>query len=321
VAILALHGGAGGDGEWRGMTDLDPDRLSCLKSILAELGPRLESGELDALEAVTLAVEAMEDEPLYNAGRGSVLAENGQVYMDASMMRGADQAAGSVVNVETTRHPIRAANLLLKSGWPVMLNSKFADEYAEENGLEQVPQSWLQTKLRRAQWSKWKALNARPGSTDEDDGAVLDHDLEDTEPAGMGTVGAVALDAHGNLAAATSTGGMTGKPLGRIGDTPIIGAGTWCDQNVAVSCTGVGEAFIRTCAAHEVAVQFRQTEITLQQATESVLNQVQPLGGRGGIIAIGADGQVALPFQTMLMYRGLWQNGAISTGIGNETYS
>jgi len=147
VAILALHGGAGGDGEWRGMTDLDPDRLACLKSILAELGPRLESGELDALEAVTLAVEAMEDEPLYNAGRGSVLAENGQVYMDASMMRGTDQAAGSVVNVETTRHPIRAANLLLKSGWPVMLNSKFADEYAEENGLEQVPQSWLQTKL------------------------------------------------------------------------------------------------------------------------------------------------------------------------------
>ena len=320
MAILALHGGAGGDGPWRGMTALDPQRLACMERILLELGPRLESGEIDALEAVTLAVETMEDEALYNAGRGSVMAEDQRVYMDASIMRSADQAAGSVVNVETTRHPIRAANLLLKGGWPVMLNAKAADAFAERNGLEQVDASWLKTDLRQAQWNKWNDLNSRPGSTDEDDEAVLDHDLEQ-EPDGMGTVGAVALDSNGNLAAATSTGGMTGKPLGRIGDTPIIGAGTWCDASVAVSCTGVGEAFIRTCAAHEVAVQLRNQPENLAAACTSVLDMVKPMGGRGGIIAISRSGEVALPFQTMLMYRGLWRAGAISTGIGDEEYS
>ena len=158
-----------------------------------------------------------------------------------------------------------------------------------------------------------------PGSTDEDDSAVLDHDLDPEEQEGMGTVGAVALDAHGRLAAATSTGGMTGKPVGRIGDTPIIGAGTWCDQTVAVSCTGVGEAFIRTCAAHELAVQLRQPDASLLEASHRVLEMVNPMGGRGGLIAVSADGQVVMPFQTMLMYRGLWHNGALTTGIGEET--
>ena len=321
MAILALHGGAGGDGEWRGMSDLDPDRLVCMQTILNDLGPRLESGDLTALEAVTLAVEALEDEPLYNAGRGSVLAEDERIYMDASIMRGEDQAAGSVVNVERIRHPIRAANLLLKKGWPVMLNAGAADQFAHTNQLEHVDQKWLKTDLRAAQWKKWKSQNSRPGSTDEDDSAVLDHDLDTEEQEGMGTVGAVALDAHGHLAAATSTGGMTGKPVGRIGDTPIIGAGTWCDQTVAVSCTGVGEAFIRTCAAHELAVQFRQPDTSLLEASHRVLEMVNPMGGRGGLIAVSADGQVVMPFQTMLMYRGLWQNGALTTGIGEETYS
>ncbi|MFB1005111.1 MAG: isoaspartyl peptidase/L-asparaginase [Candidatus Poseidoniaceae archaeon] len=321
MAILALHGGAGGDGPWRGMTALDPQRLACMERILADLGPRLESGELDALEAVTLAVEAMEDEPLYNAGRGSVLAEDQRIYMDASIMRSSDQAAGSVVNIEATRHPIRAANLLLKDGWPVMMNAGAADAYAKKHGLEQTTQPWLKTDLRLAQWKKWSDLNSRPGATDEDDGAVLDHDLSGEEREGMGTVGAVALDINGQLAAATSTGGMTGKPVGRIGDTPIIGAGTWCDPTVAVSCTGVGEAFIRSCAAHEVAVQLRPEGVSLGDACAHVLAMVEPLGGRGGIIAVSQSGEVALPFQTMLMYRGLWRCGSITTGIGDEVYS
>ena len=319
MAILALHGGAGGDGPWRGMTALDPQRLACMERILNDLGPRLEAGEINALEAVTLAVESMEDEPLYNAGRGSVLAADERVYMDASIMQGSDQAAGSVVNVESTRHPIRAAHLLLKEGWPVMLNAAAADAFAEKNGLEQVELDWLKTDLRQAQWEKWHNEKSRPGSTDEDDEAVLDHDLG--EPEGMGTVGAVALDSSGDLAAATSTGGMTGKPIGRIGDTPIIGAGTWCDASVAVSCTGVGEAFIRTCAAHEVAVQLRNDSGNLAKACDAVLEMVKPMGGRGGIIAISRSGEVALPFQTMLMYRGLWRAGRVTTGIGNEEYS
>lgn len=314
MVSLAIHGGAGGDGPWKGPTDLDPQRIACMQNVLSTVGSMLESG-LDALEAVTIAVEMMEDEPLFNAGIGSVMAADGSVTMDASIMRGNDAAAGSVVNVTNIRHPIRAAKKVLEKGWPVMLNSKGAEDFAIEQGVEKVSQDWLITELRKAQWQKWKDNNSRPGSTDEDDGAILDHDAE-----GLGTVGAVAIDSKGNLAAATSTGGMTGKPDGRIGDTPIIGAGTWADQGVAVSCTGVGEAFIRTCAAHEVATRLRQGE-SLEEACKNMLGMVAPLGGRGGVIAIDSDGNIQIPFQTMLMYRGYWKDGEIMTGIGPDLYN
>ena len=308
---LAIHGGAGGDGPWKGPTDLDPQRIACMHNVLTTVGSMLESG-IDALEAVTVAVEMLEDEPLFNAGVGSVLAADGSVTMDASIMRGSDSAAGSVVNVTNIRHPIRAANKILQKGWPVMLNSKGAENFALEKGLEEVSQEWLITDLRKAQWEKWRDTKSRPGSTDEDDEAILDHDNE-----GMGTVGAVAIDSQGNLAAATSTGGMTGKPEGRIGDTPIIGAGTWADKAVAVSCTGVGEAFIRTCAAHEVSSRMRMGD-SLFEACEGVLYKVAPLGGRGGLIAINNEGDLVMPFQTTLMYRGSWIDGEISLGIGPD---
>ena len=309
MTILAIHGGAGGDGEWRGLTSLDPGRIRCMQHVLQSIGEELESGSINALEAVTRAVELMEDEPLFNAGIGSVLDVDGTVTMDASIMDGANGTAGSVVNVRRIRHPIRAAHHLLKQGWPVMLNSEAADEFAIENGVERVNPSWLVTDLRKKQWIRWKEQNARPGATDEDD-SVLDHDME-----GMGTVGAVALDLKGNVAAATSTGGMTGKPKGRIGDTPIIGAGTWADPNLAVSCTGIGEAFIRTCAAHRLATKF-EAGLSLAQACRDVLDAVDPIGGRGGVIAVSSKGDVATPFQTMLMYRGVWKDGNITIGIG-----
>ena len=312
MVVLAVHGGAGGDGPWRGMTDADPQRVACMETVLRDLGHRLDTGELTALEAVTLAVEAMEDEPLFNAGKGSVLDETGNVTMDASIMRGLDQAAGAVIGMRTTRHPIRAAHRLLERGWPVMLAGEASDHFAEREGLEQVERSWFATDLRHAQWRKWKEQRLRPGATDEED-ALLDHDGEED---GWGTVGAVALDVHGNVAAATSTGGMTGKPRGRVGDTPIIGAGTWADTSVAVSCTGVGEAFIRTVAAHSVAVHHQHT--SLEEAADYVLNDVAPFGGRGGLIAVSAEGQVVLPFQTMLMYRGLYQDGTVRVGIGPD---
>ena len=312
MVVLAVHGGAGGDGPWRGMTDADPQRVACMETLLRDLGHRLDTGELTALEAVTLAVEAMEDEPLFNAGKGSVLDETGNVTMDASIMRGRDQAAGAVIGMRTTRHPIRAAHRLLERGWPVMLAGEASDHYAEREGLEQVERSWFATDLRHAQWRKWKEQRLRPGATDEED-ALLDHDGEED---GWGTVGAVALDTHGNVAAATSTGGMTGKPRGRVGDTPIIGAGTWADTSVAVSCTGVGEAFIRTVAAHSVAVHHQHTN--LEKAADRVLNDVAPFGGRGGLIAVNTEGRVVLPFQTMLMYRGLYQNGTVRVGIGPD---
>ena len=309
MTILAIHGGAGGDGPWRGLTSLDPERIRSMHHVLQSIGDALDSGSIDALEAVTMAVELMENEPLFNAGIGSVLDEDGKVTMDASIMNGPDGAAGSVVNVRRIRHPIRAANCILKQGWPVMLNSEAADVFAINNGVEEVKPSWLVTDLRQKQWDRWRENNARPGATDEDD-SVLDHDLE-----GMGTVGAVALDKNGDVAAATSTGGMTGKPKGRIGDTPIIGAGTWADQHIAVSCTGVGEAFIRTCAAHRLASKF-ESGLTLDEACSDVLDAVEPIGGRGGVIAVTTNGEVATPFQTMLMYRGVWMNGEITIGIG-----
>ena len=283
-----------------------------MEALLNDLGERLQAGDLDALEAVTLAVEAMENEPLFNAGLGSVLDENGHVGMDASIMRGEDQAAGSVIGLATTRHPVRAAQHLLKQGWPVMLAGRPGDEFAKKHEVEQMDSSWFETDLRRAQWQKWKSQRLRPGATDEED-ALLDHDGEED---GWGTVGAVALDVHGRVAAATSTGGMTGKPVGRVGDTPVIGAGTWADPNIAVSCTGVGEAFIRTVAAHSVAVYHRT--VGLEEAARMVLEEVEPLGGRGGLIAVNVDGEVVMPFQTMLMYRGLYADGVCKVGIGPD---
>ncbi|MGB1679031.1 MAG: isoaspartyl peptidase/L-asparaginase family protein [Poseidonia sp.] len=310
MVVLAVHGGAGGDGPWRGMTDADPQRVACMRALLDDIGHRLADGALDALEAVTLAVEAMEDEALFNAGRGSVLDASGSVTMDASIMRGHDRAAGAVIGLRSSRHPIRVAHHLLVDGWPLMLAGSAGDDYGASKGVEQVGDDWLLTDLRRAQWSKWKEQRLNPGATDEDD-ALLDHDGEQD---GWGTVGAVALDARGHLAAATSTGGMTGKPLGRVGDTPIIGAGTWADDAIAVSCTGVGEAFIRTVAAHNLAV--RHERMGLEDAAQHALDAVAPLGGRGGVIAVNRDGEVVLPFQTMLMYRGSFVDGHIEVGIG-----
>ncbi len=308
MVVLAIHGGAGGDGPWKGQTDLDPARISCMNHVLTQIGSLLENGER-ATDAVAKAVSIMEDEPLFNAGRGSVISADGRITMDASIMRGIDKAAGAIVNVEQIRNPIFAAKILLEKGWPVMLNSKAADNFGFENGVENVSQEWLKTALRVAQWERWRKEKLRPGANDEDDEARLDHD------GSFGTVGAVALDMHGNLAAATSTGGMTGKPNGRIGDTAIIGAGTWADDRVGVSCTGVGEAFIRTCAAHEVATQLRLGQ-NLEDACTNMLDMVAPFGGRGGVIAISSAGDVTVPFQTMLMYRGIWKNGQQKIGIG-----
>ena len=199
-----------------------------------------------------------------------------------------------------------------------MMAGPGAEDWAATQGHEMVAPEALVTDLRTAQWRKWQEARLRPGATDEDD-AALDHDLGE-EVDGPGTVGAVALDANGGLAAATSTGGMTGKPPGRVGDTPVIGAGTWADPRVAVSCTGVGEAYIRACAAHEVGVGMRTEGADLAEVCNHVLDVVEPLGGRGGLIAISADGQVVLPFRVTLMYRGLWRNGTVSTGIGPDAF-
>lgn len=153
MAILVIHGGAGGDGPWLGKTPLDPGRIYCMKQVLSVVGTKLSSGEIDCLEAVTLAVEMLEDEPLFNAGQGSVIGEDGSITMDASIMRGADRAAGSVINVTKLRHPIRAANLILHQGWPVILNSAAADDFGVNGGVEEVSQDWLKQNYDKANGS------------------------------------------------------------------------------------------------------------------------------------------------------------------------
>ena len=308
MVALAIHGGAGGDGPWKGPTDLDPDRIACMQNVLSTVGSMLESG-ITALEAVTIAVEMLEDEPLFNAGKGSVIAANGNITMDASIMDGKDGRVGSVVNVQKVRHPIRAAKTVLDNEWPVMLNSDAADKYAIEHGLEEVSQEWLKTELRVAQWQKWKDANSRPGSTDEDDEAVLDHDI------GMGTVGAVALDKNGNLAAATSTGGMTGKPAGRIGDTPIIGAGTWAENGVCgVSGTGHGEYFIRLGVAKEICALMKYQNLSVEQAAQIVINKLGNMGADGGVIVLDSNGNPAMIFNTPAMARA-YKNSDDSTYV------
>jgi beta-aspartyl-peptidase (threonine type) len=317
MTVLVIHGGAGGDGPWKGLSDLDPERIQCMQKLLMAIGPRLEDGDITALEAVKLAVEWLEDEPLFNAGKGSVLDENKRVTMDASIMDGKDGRAGAVIGLQRTRNPVGVAHALLEQEWPLMFHGSAADDFAERNGCEMVDSDWLITELRSAQWEKWKRASLKPGTTDEDDMAALDHDLENE---GYGTVGAVALDVHGNLASATSTGGMTGKPNGRVGDTPIIGAGTWADGQVAVSCTGVGEAFIRTCAAHTLSTNLHLLDMSLEDAATKIMHAVEPFGGRGGLIAVTKSGDFVLPYQTRLMYRGWYSAGQGKVAIGPQEY-
>jgi len=317
MTVLVIHGGAGGDGPWKGLSDLDTERIHCMQKLLMDIGPRLEDGDITALEAVKLAVEWLEDEPLFNAGKGSVLDENKCVTMDASIMDGKDGRAGAVIGLRRTRNPVDVAHALLEQEWPLMFHGSAADDFAERNGCEMVDSDWLITELRSAQWEKWKRASLKPGTTDEDDMAALDHDLENE---GYGTVGAVALDVHGNLASATSTGGMTGKPNGRVGDTPIIGAGTWADGHVAVSCTGVGEAFIRTCAAHTLSTNLHLLDMSLEDAATKIMHTVEPFGGRGGLIAVTKNGDFVLPYQTRLMYRGWYSAGQGKVAIGPEEY-
>jgi isoaspartyl peptidase/L-asparaginase-like protein (Ntn-hydrolase superfamily) len=225
----------------------------------------------------------MESFPLFNAGYGSALCADGSIEMSAALMRGSDRAAGAVAAIKRTKHPIVAAQALLGSEQVLMIG-EHADEYAAAHGAEQWEPSMFVTERQR------KRLQARL--------AWREH----------GTVGAVCLDSAGALAAATSTGGRTGQPPGRVGDTPLIGAGTWADQHLAVSCTGEGEAFIRAGAARLLGALLEQG-IALDMAARTVLAEVGRVGGRGGLIALDGHGEVTMPFTTEAMQRGVWRPG------------
>jgi len=297
---IAVHGGAG----TLPASELTPEKQRAfnegLESALRAGFAILEQGGA-SLDAVVAAVTVLEDDPLFNAGRGSVLAANGGHELDASIMDGRDLRAGSVTGLRHVRNPIQLARLVMDRSPHVMLAGAGAEEFALEQGLEPVPNEYFATERRQLELERLLRGEQKSGGE-----AVL------------GTVGAVALDAQGNLAAGTSTGGMTGKKWGRVGDSPIIGAGTYAANGCcAVSATGHGEFFIRLAVAHEIAslVRYRGMDVR-QAADEVVMNQLGRLGGTGGVIAIGRDGTIAMPFNSPGMLRGAMDSrGRLETAI------
>ena len=262
----------------------------------AGLGFALDAGETilsaggSALDAVEAAARVLEEDPCFNAGRGSVLAYDGHVELDAAIMDGRDRRAGAVAGLRSTRAPISAARAVMEQSPHVLMSYEGADDFACEAGLEQVPNRWFVTPERRRQLAELLA---------EGSGA-FDADIK------YGTIGAVAVDLDGHVAAATSTGGLTAKRWGRIGDAPLIGAGTYADDRAgAVSATGLGEVFIRAVAAHELCARVRMSGAGLQEALDAVLAEVQALGGNGGLIAVAPSGEAAWGFTTPGMYRGM----------------
>lgn len=304
-AVLAIHGGAGTLLRSAMSQDAATQYTNALEGILRAGQQRLAAGE-SALDVVVQAVRELEECELFNAGRGAVYTAAGTHELDACVMAGDGLRAGAVAGLRTTRNPVLAAQAVLQHSEHVMFVGAAADLFAARQGLEQVPPSWFGTPARLQQLQRAQALAA---------GVLLDHDgaaAVDTTSAPLdegrkfGTVGAVALDACGHLAAATSTGGMTNKQAGRVGDTPIVGAGCYAnDATVAVSCTGTGEPFMRALAAHDVSALMAYAGLPLAEAAERVVMQTLPaLGGRGGLIAVDASGEVCMPFNTEGMYRG-----------------
>jgi len=284
---LVIHGGCGA---------MRPDRLPPEQEEAARTGLNAAldaGGEIlsvggSALDAVEAAARVLEEDPAFNAGRGSVLSAQGRVELDAAIMDGRDRRAGAVAGLRTTRAPVSAARAAMEHSPHVLLTYDQADAFAAARGLEQVANEWFVIPERRAQLDRVMAA-----------GGAFDTDIK------YGTIGAVACDAHGHVAAATSTGGLTAKRWGRIGDSPLIGAGTYADdRSAAVSATGLGEAFIRAVGAHELAARMRLKGEGLQQALDAVLADVASLGGSGGLIAVSPSGEAAWGFTTPGMYRG-----------------
>lgn len=314
--VIVIHGGAGA----LTRSSMSDDKEQCYRAALLAVisrGQEILAQRGTALDAVTEAVRLLEECPLFNAGKGSVFTHSGTHELDASMMDGRTLDAGAITGVSHVRNPILAARAVLERSPHVMFTAAGAEAFAREQGLEMVEPAFFSTEERYQQ-----LLNAQQGAGK----VVLDHDGQSAsgsdEPIDpnhkFGTVGAVALDAEGNLAAATSTGGMTNKQVGRVGDSPIIGAGCYANnQTVAVSCTGTGEVFMRTVAAYDVSALMEYGNMPLPQAAERVvMEKIHALGGSGGLIAVDRYGNIALPFNSEGMYRGYaYVGGTPTVGI------
>ncbi len=285
---LVVHGGAGI--MERDVITADQDR-----EIRAALGNALETGADilraggSALDAVEAAVKKLEDNPHFNAGRGSVFTYQGTIELDAAIMDGAERRSGAVTGVSATRNPVSLARAVMEKSPHVMLGGSGADQFSRDQGLEQASPDWFATPQRQ------QALEEMRSNPE----GWFDVDMK------YGTVGAVAVDVNGHVAAGTSTGGITGKRWGRIGDSPIIGAGTYADDRAgAISATGSGEYFIREAAAHEICARMRFLGQTAKAAADAVIAEVGELGGTGGFIFVSRSGEAGWSFNSSGMYRG-----------------
>ena len=287
---IALHGGAGTIERDRMSAEVEAEYRSFLDKAISDGYQQLQAGE-EGLDVVVAIIQRMEDSPLFNAGKGAVYTWEGQHELDASIMHGALMDAGAVAGVTTVQSPIALARAVMEQSPHVMLASRGAEQFAAELGIPEVSADYFSTERRKRALESYKARKQA--------GVEPEVDYK------FGTVGVVVLDSKGNLAAGTSTGGMTGKRRGRIGDAPVIGAGTYADnRSCAVSATGHGEYFIRHTVARDICARMQFAGQSLQDAAESVImDELMAAGGDGGIVAVDADGHVSMVFNTPGMYR------------------
>jgi beta-aspartyl-peptidase (threonine type) len=302
--VIAIHGGAGTMPRAEMTPDAEARYRAGLNAALDAGYAVLERGG-SSLDAVEAAVRVLEDDPSFNAGKGAVFTWDGRNELDASIMDGATRRAGAIAGVRHVKNPVTLARRVMERSPHVLLSGSGAEDFAFEQGVELVPRSYFWTERRWQQLQKFRADTAR--------GAVADLNNR------YGTVGAVALDAKGRLAAATSTGGTTGKRWGRIGDSPLIGAGTWADSRVAVSATGDGEFFIRAGVAKDIAARMQYARAPLRDAARDTIATVGELGGTGGVITLDGSGNVAFEMNSEGMFRGMRDSrGRRETAIYRE---
>lgn len=310
AVTLVIHGGAGTILREK----MTPEREAAIRAALTQAlntGYKILQDGGTSMDAVEAAVCVLEDSPLFNAGKGSVFTSEGKNEMDAAVMDGATQKAGAVASVQGIRNPVRAARKVMDQTSHVMLVGEGAEKFAREQGLQFEDSAYFFTQER---WDELKRTQEKEKEIQKEYGSTA---FPHTH---LGTVGAVALDRHGNLAAATSTGGLTNKRWGRVGDSPLIGAGTYADNaTCAVSCTGRGEIFIRAAAAHEVSALMRYQDLSVEEAAQRVVHdELVKLGGEGtgGLIALDRQGRFAMECNTPGMYRGyIAANGKAHTFI------
>jgi L-asparaginase / beta-aspartyl-peptidase len=298
--MFVIHGGAGAIERSKMTPELEKEYRAKLTEAL-EAGYRILNGGGSGLDAIEAALRLLEDSPLFNAGKGAVFTSAGTNELDASIMDGHTLGAGAVAGLKHIKNPISLARMVMEKSPHVMMVGDGAEAFARQQGVEFVPQKYFYTERR---WQEWQRIKQEEERKQPKKSGQL-HTLNERDVDRHGTVGAVALDRAGNLAAGTSTGGITNKRFGRVGDSPIIGAGTYANnQTCAVSATGDGEYFIRSAVAHDISALIGYKGLSVREAADTVLDKVKQLGGTGGVIVLDRDGNFATPFNTAGMYRG-----------------